>query len=210
MAEQMLITQALNELKVLDARISRTIEKADFVRAAKKSDSKIVPGTTKEQFAKDAQSSYDSIQDLIKRRRSIKSAIVKSNAVTMIEICGEQITVAEAIDLKTSIEYQKLLLDQMKEQRGKCALEVSRNNADMERKIDQMLMNYYGKDGKEKANPDEQKNITEPYRNANEYEPFDPLKIEGKIEKLESYIEDFESNIDSKLQISNCVTTIEI
>ena len=42
--------------------------------------------------------------DLIKRRDAITKAIVASNAVTEVTINGETMTVASAIELKTSIE----------------------------------------------------------------------------------------------------------
>ena len=48
--------------------------------------------------------------DLISRRNKIKSAIIMSNAKTVVEVAGKQMTVAEAIDKKSSIEYEKELL----------------------------------------------------------------------------------------------------
>lgn len=208
--ETMLITQALNELKTLDARINRGINKADFIEAAKISDSNIIPGVSKEEFRKEAEASYASIQDLIKRRRAIKSAIMLSNAKTVVEINGEEMTVAEAIDLKTSIKYQELLLQKMRLQKDECTRKVANANMKMNQQIDAMLSAMYGKDSKDKITADQHDNVAGPYKLANEYGPEDPLKISKKIEELENYIEEFKANVDAKLQISNCVTTIEI
>lgn len=208
--ETMLITQALNELKTLDARINRGINKADFIEAAKISDNNIIPGVSKEEFRKEAEASYASIQDLIKRRRAIKSAIMLSNAKTVVEINGEEMTVAEAIDLKTSIKYQELLLQKMRLQKDECTRKVANANMKMNQQIDAMLSAMYGKDSKDKITADQHDNVAGPYKLANEYGPEDPLKISKKIEELENYIEKFKANVDAKLQISNCVTTIEI
>lgn len=208
--ETMLITQALNELKTLDARINRGINKADFIEAAKISDSNIIPGVSKKEFRKEAEASYASIQDLIKRRRAIKSAIMLSNAKTVVEINGEEMTVAEAIDLKTSIKYQELLLQKMRLQKDECTRKVANANMKMNQQIDAMLSAMYGKDSKDKITADQHDNVAGPYKLANEYGPEDPLKISKKIEELENYIEEFKANVDAKLQISNCVTTIEI
>lgn len=208
--ETMLITQALNELKTLDARINRGINKADFIEAAKISDSNIIPGVSKEEFRKEAEASYASIQDLIKRRRAIKSTIMLSNAKTVVEINGEEMTVAEAIDLKTSIKYQELLLQKMRLQKDECTGKVANANMKMNQQIDAMLSAMYGKDSKDKITADQHDNVAGPYKLANEYGPEDPLKISKKIEELENYIEEFKANVDAKLQISNCVTTIEI
>ena len=53
---------------------------------------------------------------MIKRRNQIKSAIIASNAVTMVEVAGVRMTVAEAIDKKSSIGYEKELLARLSEQ----------------------------------------------------------------------------------------------
>ena len=77
---EMLVTEALNELKTLDSRIDRAIKTAKFIADAKTADNKVTPSKTKEDFKTEAQSSYDTIDNLIKRRDNIKAAIVASNA----------------------------------------------------------------------------------------------------------------------------------
>ena len=208
--EKMLVTQALNELNTLSARISRAINQAGFVVASKKSEKNALPGITKEQFSTDARASKQSIEDLIKRREAIKAAIIQSNAVTEVEIGGNKMTVAKAIDTKESIGYQKLLLDQMKAQYIKQMQVCNTQNANVDSKVDQLIMAAYGKDGKEKISENDFNAIAKPYKEANESELVDPIGIKAEIEKLERYIEDFESNVDAQLQISNCVTYIEV
>lgn len=208
--EKMLVTQALNELKTLDARISRAIKNAAFIAGAKTSDTKVVPGTTKEDFVKDAKASYDSIEDLIKRRETIKSAVIESNAKTMIDVCGESISVAKAIDMKDSITYKKQLLTQMVIQRDGAKSRVASQNITMENKIDQLVSTAFGKESKQNIKPEDYDSIAVPYRASNEFSLVDPLKLDEKIEELERFIEDFEATVDSKLQVSNCVTYIEV
>ena len=208
--EKMLVTQALNELKTLDSRIDRAIRNASFIVQAKTSDSKVNPAVTKEDFIKDAKASYDSIEDLIKRREAIKTAVIESNAKTMIEICGKKISVAKAIDMKDSIEYKKKLLTQMTLQRDRAKSDMVAYNITMENKIDQLVSTAFGKESKQNIKPEDYDSIAVPYRTANEYSLVDPLKLDEKIEALERYIEDFEANIDAKLQVSNCVTYIEL
>ena len=207
--EKMLVTQALNELKTLDARISRAIRNATFIAGAKTSDTKVVPGTTKEDFVKNAKASHDSIEDLINRRETIKSAIIESNAKTTIEICGKEISVAKAIDMKDSIIYKKQLLTQMVTQRDGAKAKVARENITMENKIDQLVSTAFGKESKQNIKPEDYDSIANPYRTSNEYSLVDPLKLDEKIEELERFIEDFEATVDAKLQVSNCVTYIE-
>ena len=101
--EKMLVTQALNELKLLDSRIEDATNNAIFVIAAKKNEKKVNPNLTKEDFEIRSKAFYQSIMDLIERRKKIKAAIVASNAVTKVTVHDEEMTVAEAIERKSTI-----------------------------------------------------------------------------------------------------------
>ena len=107
MAEKMLVTQALNELKTISNRIDRAIRNAKFITASKTVDKNAAPGVSKETFKTDAIASMQSIRDLIDRREKIKAGIIASNAVTEVEIAGEKMTVARLliprIALNTSV-----------------------------------------------------------------------------------------------------------
>lgn len=208
--EKMLVTQALNELKTLDSRINSTIIHANFVVASKLCEKNAFPGKTKEDFSNEAKASMQSIDDLIKRRETIKAAIIQSNAVTEIEVAGEKMTVAKAIDYKNSLEYKRLLLNRMRQQYRDALQNVNNGNADMQKKIDQMILSAYGKDGKDKVDKSTYDCIADPYKKNNEYGLVDPIGIEEQIKKLETWIDDFSSNVDAQLQISNCITFIEI
>ena len=114
--EKMLVTKGLNELKLLDSRIHRKIEEGEFVGAAKVSVPNINGKMTKEAFKANAKADYQSIVDLIKRRNAIKAAIIQSNAITVVEVAGKRMTVAEAIDKKSAIEYEKTLLEKLNDE----------------------------------------------------------------------------------------------
>lgn len=205
----MLVTEGLNELKTLNARIKRAIRQSELVCSAKTCEKKVTPSVTKEDFVTDAQSSIDSITDLIDRREKIKAAIVESNAKTMVEICDNTYSVAKVIDMKSSIDYKEALLDHMKEQLGKAEYSMNKNNATMEQKIDQLVSTAFGKESKTSVKEDDYNSIAKPYRDANEYSMVDPIDIKKRIKELEDFIEEFKSTVDAKLQVSNCVTYIE-
>lgn len=210
MAETMLVTQGLNELKTLNARINRAIESSSFIVAAKTVDKNAVPGTTKEDFNANAVSSMQSIEALIERREKIKAAIIASNSVTEVEIAGEKMTVAKAIDTKESIGYKEYLLSTMKNQYELAVANVNRTNVAIDRSIESLITTAYGKEGRERVSESDYESIAKPYKTANEVSLVDPLKIKEKIDTLEKYIEDFKANVDAQLQISNCITTIEV
>ncbi len=207
--EKMLITQALNELKTLDRRIDRETNQAKFIAAAKISEKNVTPQVSKEDFMTEAKASLAAVTALIARRKAIKNAIVKSNAMTEVEVAGEKMTVAEAIELKSSIEYQKCLLRKMNSDYSSAANDMIRNNAVMEGKIDTLVTTAVGKDDKSKKS-DEAIAIADSFRARNEYGLVDPLDLKKKISDMTAYIEDFEANVDSVLQISNCQTFIEV
>lgn len=103
------ITEALTELKLYDQKINKVLCSADFIGCKKKSSDR-VNSFKLENFEANAKASYQSVSDLIENRARLKSAIVQSNAATMVEIAGKKYTVAEAIERKNSIEYDKMLL----------------------------------------------------------------------------------------------------
>lgn len=210
MIEQMLVTRGLNELKLLDSRIKRKIHEAEFVGAAKVAATNISGKITKEAYKMNAKADYQSIVDLIKRRNQIKSAIIASNAVTMVEVAGVRMTVAEAIDKKSSIGYEKELLARLSEQFTDTVNRVSYENESVDASIQQLLNTAYGKEGKEKITKESYEAIAGPYRSANEYGLVDALEAEKLIKKMKDEIQDFESEVDTVLQISNSVTIIEI
>lgn len=205
--EKMLVTKALNELNLLDSRINKAISKGGFVTAAKAVEKKVSPYQTKEEFANQASETYQSIVDLIDRRAKIKAAIVHSNAVTNVTIGGITMTVAEAIEKKTSIEYEHSFFTKMKNEYEAAVSKMNTQNTIMEDKIDNNISTLLGKEGK--ASTDEVSSMTKIFREANQWSLVDPLNVKKKVESLEASLEAFYSEVDSALQISNCITEIE-
>ena len=208
--EQILVTKGLNELKLLDSRINRKIEEGEFIAAAKLSVQNVNGKITKEAYKANAKADYQSIVDLIKRRNNIKSAIIQSNAVTKVDIAGKIMTVAEAIDKKSSIEYEISLLEKLTMQYKTSSDIIIKENEKVDYSIEQLLNTAYGKEGKEKITQASYDAIAEPYRKANEYGLVDALDGEKLIKEMKDKIESFLSEVDTALQISNSTTIINI
>lgn len=203
------ITEALNELKLYDSKIMKAIDSAVFVGATKKSDSK-VGVIDRDVFCVRAKASYQSIVDLISNRNALKSAIVQSNAITYVIVNGKTMTVAEAIERKKSIEYEVMLLDEMKKQYARTTDTISKENKKVDNKIDELLATLIGKDTSKEINKESQEAIEIPYRNKNEYEMVDPVDLLNKIEALEEEIDGFMSEVDTRLSVINSTTLIEL
>ena len=207
--EKMLVTVALNELKLLDSRIIKEIDRGSFISSAKKSSPKVSPAMSKEEFIEEAKSKFNSVKDLIERRAKIKAAIVDSNAKTEVEIDGVKMTRADAIERKSSINYEKLMLNELKDQLNIHTAKVNSSNYEVDNKIDSLVQAAYGKEGKNNIKQEDYDAIAKPYREANEWDIVDPLNLKDVIEEMEKRIDGFESNVASALQISNCTTYIE-
>ena len=203
------ITEALRELKLLDSRISKQTRDGKFVGAAKKS-SAMIGVQTKEVFEKAAKSAFESITSLIANRNALKSAIVKSNATTIVEVGGKTMTVAEAIERKSSIEYEKLLLSAMKMQYSSATTTMLTENAKVDKQVDKMLETYLGKESDKKIAKEDYDTISQPYRDKNEFALVDPLGIFDRMQAMEDDIAKFDGEVDVRLSICNSTTMIEI
>lgn len=204
---QISITRALSELKLLDKRINRAINESTF--AGFVVGKKVMTGFQNvEEIEKRAKADYQSVNDLISRRNTIKSAIVVSNATTTVEIGGKAMTVAEAIERKTSIQYDYQLLNRMKQAYTKYVNHVENVNEEVKQRLDRHLETLYGKEGKVKAG--ENAELIKPFLEENEAKFIDPIKLKDKIEQLESDIEEFETEVDHILSESNTINKITI
>lgn len=209
MIKKITVTEALKELKLYDARIKKAIESGIYVGAAKVNSDKI-NFKTKNTFSADAKASYQSVIDLISNRTKIKSAIVKSNAETVLEINGVKMTRAEAIERKSSIEYEKAFLNELKAQFSRAMTIMDRENKKVETQCESIALAAAGKDSDKKVKGDEIESVTETIRRLNEFGLVDPLNIEKVIANLESDIDGFESEVDVRLNLSNATTFIEV
>lgn len=203
------ITEALNELKLYDSKINKAIANAKLAGATKKSSDK-VGVVEKAEFEERAKASYQSVTDLIANRNALKSAIVKSNAITEVTINGKTMTVAEAIERKNSIDYDVTLLNEMKKQYVTVTDTVNKENKKVDNKVDELLSTLIGKDSDKKISREDQEAIERPYREKNEYEFIDPIGIYDKMLELEADIDGFQSNCDTALVLSNATNFIEI
>lgn len=208
--EKMTVHKALAELKILDSRINKTIYDGIYCGANKHSSKKIV-GIPIEDFQKNILSNYDKVTDLISRHQALKRAVTLSNAVTKVEICGKEYTVAESIWMKNhGIEKENLLAGVMTNQYNSSQSEINRQNGlGLEKRADDYVTALYGgKEGKNSA-ADAEKTRQE-FIDNNSYELIDPIHVLEKIEILQEKTADFMAEVDAALSVSNSLTEITI
>ena len=207
---EMSVTRALAELKLLNDRINSGVS-APFITQYKKSAKKVDNINTPEEFAENAKAKYQSVVDLIDRRKKIKSAIVASNAVTIVNIGTKEMTVAEAIERKESIKYDKMLLESMNTQYRAALHFADKQNEQVQKNLDAIILTMFGKEDKQRdTKKDEIAVVSNGYLDQNQFVVLDALKLNDKIEVLKAEIEEFEMNCDFSLSESNTLTKIVI
>lgn len=207
--EKMNVHKALSELKVLDKRIINAIAN-DFVIANKHSNDKI-NGIPIVDFNIDMKSHYQQVNDLIERRNALKRAVVSSNAVTKVIVGGVEYTVAEAIEMKNhGMEFYKMLRDELAKQFTKAQTAIMVNSGkNLEERAEKYIVSILSSKNDAKIDTKLIDELRAKYIENNTYDLLDPNNVKSGIETLNEMIENFESDIDSALSVSNAVTIIE-
>jgi len=204
MAQQMSITQALPELKLLEKRIEKVVEGIqDWCKVAHNG-----APVDKDKHKKETEAQLQSFNDLVKRRDTIKRAIILSNANTRVKIGQFEGTVAEAIEYKMSIRFKRNLLDSMKESLQAKRDEYERKKGEVDGRLERLLQSELGKDVK--TNPETITALTNSFRDNNKVELVDPLSLAEKIQALEDELDSFATNVDWVLSQANATTMIQV
>lgn len=211
--EKMTIHKALSELKTIDDRIVKAIHSNTYVLAVKHSAEKI-NGVKVADFKDNMKSGYQKVTDLIARRDAMKRAVVLSNATTKVKVGNNEYTVAEAIEMKNhGVEFKKALLQALSNAYGSAQTEFNRNNDEaLEKKAEQYVLaviQAQPKDAKMGVDSDAMKAIRQSYIENNKYDMLDPLGVAKLIEALDAEINEFNSEVDAALSVSNALTVIE-
>ena len=205
--QTMSIHRALSELKTLNDRIPKVIQEADFIATDRKSAQKI-NGLSIEDYEKTIQAGFDKAVSLIERRNRLKDAIVQSNAITEVVVAGETMTVAKAIERKSSIANEEKLLSMMVGKRRMAINKLTMENESLPSRLEDYLTAILG--NKEHAKKEEVELHTKSFMDRNEYVLIDPLKLDKRIEEWDERITSFKAEVDAVLSESNAITKITI
>ena len=205
------VTRALSEKKMLTKRLEDKIRNGIYVGVVigdseKPEDRQFV---TNDDLKSAIKSSYDSVEGLLARYRAITKAIIHSNSSTIVTICDEEMSVAEAIERKKSIQFEKDMLSYLKAQFSGVSGSIDSQNRSMEYEIDELIKAALGGD-KSNKNDDYVTSIDKSRRSILERKLFDPCKINQQIDKYSESIENFNNEIDFVLSESNAKTMINI
>jgi hypothetical protein len=206
---ELTITRALAELKLLKARVTKEVNDMNIVAVSHGTKLRSpYSSIKKEDFISQAKERYQSVMDLYERINAIKCAIDKSNSVTTITVCNEEMTIQEALNKKNLIEYKMMILKKLKAQALSATEDFDKALRENDLQVERLISGIDAASDKNKAAAKEE---AEKYiEKSKEVAMVDPCNINKMIKDLEEYIEDFNSNIDYALSESNSTTKIEI
>lgn len=211
--ETMTVHEALCELKTMDKRIAKALGECKFATTNRHYNQKIT-GIPLKEFCDQQAENYQSANDLIRRRNAIKCAVVRSNAVAVVNICGTEMTVAEAIDMKNNgIGFQNLLYNTMSSQLKLAQTVIERENGDaLQRRADQHIEATYGRQTDMKTIAEDVRRDREQFIVNQSMELVQPTGVDlvTEMKRLDKEITEFNTKVDAALSVSNATTTIKI
>ena len=198
------ITRSLVELKTLDEKITKLTSEGLFMSFKTKSKNS---GITEDEFRRTADESFARLEGMIRRRDLIKTLILESNLVARVTVAGREMSVAQAIEFKNTIEYKSRLLEVLKRQRKTVLAEQEAHKVRLQTKIDDNIKIICGK---EKPDASVIATVTDGITKSDPIEVFDPLNLEVLIRTMEEDVLNFRANVDFALSESNATTQITI
>jgi hypothetical protein len=203
--EEMTITRALAEKKMLEKRLDKEFNGASFI-SVRKNDRTLMPmGVNPKDQEEKIKASYQKIYDIIDRINTIKTKIADSNHNTVVTLAGVEMTVEEVLIEKQCIPLKERLLNQMKHSLNTATACYEREVS----KRDSSAVELRSQFGTSKSS-DEVEKLIKNFLTLEEIEYIDPIDIRKQIEDLETWLEDFNSNVDFVLSTSNSLTKIQL
>lgn len=205
------VTRALVELKRLNDKITTAAQQTFVGRSIGKNNNLKMVGVnqTKEAFEAEAVANMQKVTKLIENREALKSAIVISNATTKVNVAGREMSVAEAIELKTSVAFKEVLLSNLRHQLNTQKNQVDISNTRLEEDIQKLINTHVGAD-KSKVDQASIEVLTESQKKLKEQTLVDPCNCEKLISKLQEEINVVRSELDFILSESNSRTEISV
>lgn len=214
---RLLVTQALDERDLLNKKINDKIKTAVFIDVVKHNEETVMNRRVdRETFQKEAQSSFQQINDLIERYKNIEAAIVESNANTFIETSYGKFSIAAAIALRNRLrgdlkfdgkaDFETTLYQKMKRAYDDCVTTMEVKNDALAETAEQMRLSILGRETKVKN--DKPLEVVETYIKENSMELADPLNIVSKMEQLQERKDKLLSELETQIKVSNATTFI--
>ncbi len=201
------LTRLLNEIKLANKKISKKVNE-DVMCFDIMSNARLKHYKSEVDMKTTVDAHLQSITDLITLRDKYKKLLLTANNTVTVKIGDLELTIAEAISKKDTVEQEVSLLRTLQNQMSKVKNKVDSIESENEEKLDNLLRTAMGKDIKNGATEIEA--ITKAFRDNNKVTMCDPSGTEAYMTKQAEELEDFLSNIDFSLSEINAKTEVEI
>lgn len=239
MIETLTITQMIAEEKAIKQKVCNLIGTDFRAISYYQKNRPFVGARTAEEQAKDQKEKWQSLQDLLKRLKAIKSAHTKANHTTTVvvpcepdlaalirgdSVGTEEITIAEAINRKNSYRTRKNQQEtdqtiSMENLARKLLFTFNRDfneKAEYDRKaeaeVDMQMARKFPPDSKQNWSQDRYNSERKQEQALVEVQRIDPLDLIGSnaIQKYFNAIQDYLLKIDTILSEANASTKVDI
>lgn len=209
------ITEALAEIKSIKARIAEYPVRGMFIDAANKASGNrcINSKMSRDEASVRIKSDYDSYIQLCQNLIKIKSSLFKTNATTMIDVAGKQMTILEAIHLKSILESRRLLYSTMKSQYLAVSTKISSIADAVEKDVIDSVNLRFGGDKAAKNSDNYDETLKTSLASVVEMRVptlVDPIGLAQNLSNMEAEDEKMIKTIDFVLSITNAKTEIEV
>lgn len=199
------VNRALAELKLVTKKIEQKTVNLTVAAPVKS----LMEEGERKKIVTEFESELQKLTNLVKRRNSLKSAIVLSNAQTVVTIGSKECRVAEAIERKTSIQIERDISRKLREAYYAVKDGVDGHNNKVSADADKHALAALSSDT-EGDKGTAYKTIVDAYKLKNEATLLAPKDIEKTIEDMQDSIDEFESEVDFILSESNIKTMIDV
>lgn len=208
--ETISLTRALTEVKHIRQWLDENVSFQPLGITIESGSKVLDSAQTPKDLEQTIQSDYDTYIAKLGRLRKLRSAIIKANASTMVTVGTETMCIMEAVDLKSTIQYEINLLQHLKETYTRVVEKVSSANALAESELTKQIQSVESSPSFTNEIKDGQITLLKLQQNTRKREILDPLNIVERIKKLEKRINDINVNIDYALSEVNATTMIEV
>lgn len=211
------VQEALNELSMLDNRINKKI--SQLVSVGVEADGKLLhprrSKSTVKDFTETSGADTQSVSDLLDYRTALRSAVIKSNGTTTVQVGKDTVTVAEAIKRKELIEDEYIFLAKLEREFQEAESKAFNHNSKIDAELLEKEKLVLGSE-KERKGGDETA-LLEAIRKTSDSKRAKIIvpNIDGK--SLDKYLEErreeldyFSTNIGFILTASNVTTDITV
>jgi hypothetical protein len=209
---EMTLTRILSRVSTLKKSIGKEIQELEPVAVTKgHGESRIVVNSS--MSVKDTedriQSQFQSIIDKINERLRLRRLLTLTNSTVKVKINGMEMTIAEAIEYKNSLEHDRILLTNLRQMKMRAEMVISNSNTQLDTEIERAVQVAYGNE-KGKVTEDQYSAIAAPRIAKHGASLLDPIGIQKQIDDLDRKISSFMEEVDFALSEINARTSIDV